>query len=230
MSKNIVTAIIVAAGKSSRMGNSLKSKQLIEISGIPVIIRTLFAFENASLIDNVILVTRHEDKENIKELCNKYLIKKLSFIVDGGDSRQQSVTNGILSCGECDFVAIHDGARPFVTPELIDRVINDAIKYECAAAGVYVKDTIKQISVDGFIENTPSRNTLVAIQTPQVFKFSLYKKALDKANDMGVSYSDDCQLVEHLNKKVYITQGSYENIKITTVEDIIIAQAIIAKK
>lgn len=219
------SAIIVGAGSSTRMNKSV-SKQLIKLNGKETILHTLLAFQKAETIDEIIVVCREQDTEIIKQLANKNNITKVKAFAKGGNTRQQSVKNGVnLVSNETDFIAIHDGARPLVTPLDINRVIENAIKHKSSALGVYVKDTIKVVDSNGFISETPDRSSLIAIYTPQVFSLDLYKKAMKQAEECGKDYTDDCQLVESLGEKVFVTIGSPENIKLTTPEDIIIAES-----
>jgi 2-C-methyl-D-erythritol 4-phosphate cytidylyltransferase len=159
---------------------------------------------------------------NIKE---KYNIDKLICVTEGGETRQESVKNGLNECAkDTDIIAVHDGARPFADAALIDRTINDCKEYGASMAGVKVKDTIKETK-EGFIFNTPNRENIYIAQTPQVFFFDELKIAFKNAEEHGLNFTDDCQLMESMGKKIYISQGDYKNIKITTIEDIKIAKA-----
>lgn len=221
------TAIIVGAGSSTRMGLSV-SKQLIKLNGNETIVHTLKAFQQTDSINEIVIVCREQDKKIIKNLAKINDITKVIGIIAGGSTRQQSVAKGIdMISNDTDYIAIHDGARPLITPSDINSVINNAIKYKSSALGVYVKDTIKIINENGFIESTPDRSKLITIYTPQVFEFALYKKAMKRAKEENKDYTDDCQLIESLGEKVYVTQGSATNIKLTTPDDIIIAESIL---
>ena len=221
MENNFFSAIIVAAGNSSRMGGK-ESKMFIDLLGKKVIARTVEIFSLCSLINEIIIVCRDEDKERISSFVNTE--KPLKF-AKGGETRQESVLNGLKTVDEqCEYLVIHDGARPLVTQKEILDVLSDAIKYKAATLGTKVKDTIK-ITKDGFIETTPNRDFLYAVQTPQVFLRSLYMKAAEKFKDGG--FTDDCKLIEEYGEKVYITNGEYTNIKITTTDDITLAEAIL---
>lgn len=216
-------AIIVAAGSSSRMKGT--NKLLIDIGGKQVITRTLINFNTASTIDYIIVVTRKDMFNDIRSIKKKYNIDKLVYITEGGETRQESVKNGLNKCAEdTDIIAIHDGARPFTDVALIDRVINDCKEYGASMAGVKVKDTIKEAQGE-FISNTLNRENIYIAQTPQVFFFDDFKIAFKNAEAQGLNFTDDCQLIESMGKKVYISQGDYKNIKITTTEDIKIAEA-----
>ncbi|MFR8559675.1 MAG: 2-C-methyl-D-erythritol 4-phosphate cytidylyltransferase [Acutalibacteraceae bacterium] len=222
-------AIIVAGGDSTRMGEL--SKQFIKLCGKEVILRTALAFQHTECIDEIIVVCREQDDEKMRALLTARQIPKLKGLVRGGATRQQSVQNGIsLVSGDAGYIAVHDGARPLVTEELITRTVENAHRYGASAPGVPVKDTIKTVASDGMITGTPNRSSLYAIQTPQVFEKILYLRAMEAANTIGAGYTDDCALVEAADHPVYVTQGEYTNLKITTPDDIPAAQAIIMQR
>ena len=218
-----IPVIIVAAGKSSRMKGI--NKQFVSLLGIPVIARTLMAFENSSVISKIIVVTAEENIADMQLVCDKYMISKLSDIVAGGNCRHESVMNGMARLNVADKkVLIHDGARPFVTDACITRVINAARESSAVTCAVKLKDTVKVVRADGMVTATPDRNSLAAVQTPQGFKFSLYKSAVAANAGQLHSFTDDCSVVEAFGYPVYIVEGDYRNIKITTAEDLKIAQ------
>lgn len=221
-------AILVAAGSSARMKSGGASKTMIEIGGEPVLSRTLRAFEYAACISKIVIVARACDFDAIQK-ASAFVTKPLT-ITEGGKERQDSVSNGAALCGDAEYIAVHDAARPFITPEEIETVCADAEKYGAATLAVPVKDTIKVAAADGTVCATPERSTLRAIQTPQVFRLSLYKEALCLAKNAGKQYTDDCQLIEAAGGKVYLTPGDYKNIKITTPEDLLVAEAFAAEK
>ncbi|MEF9984214.1 MAG: 2-C-methyl-D-erythritol 4-phosphate cytidylyltransferase [Oscillospiraceae bacterium] len=224
-SKPKVSAIIVAAGKSSRMLGI--DKQLARLGGIPSVVHTLEAFERCELIDEIVLVCREENIPELNRIVNYYKIAKVRTIVSGGETRQQSVFAGIREIdSQTDYYCIHDGARPLVSQKIIMSAIEGAFKYQAAAAGVLVKDTIK-IGTDGFISDTPNRDSLYAIQTPQIFSAELYNKAVKFAINENKNYTDDCQLIEAIGEKVYISTGAYYNIKLTTPDDMPVAEALL---
>lgn len=224
------TAIIVGAGSSTRMGLTV-SKQLVKLNGSETIVHTLRAFQKSHSIDEIVVVCREQDKKIIENLSETNNITKVIGFTTGGSTRQQSVAKGIaMVSDDTDYIAIHDGARPLVTPSDINSVVANAIKYKSSALGVYVRDTIKIVDENGFINSTPDRSSLIAIYTPQVFEFTLYKRAVEKAVYENKDYTDDCQLIESLGEKVYVTQGSVTNIKLTTQEDIIIAESILKNR
>lgn len=223
-----VSAVVVSAGNSTRMGGV--NKQFLEINGIPVLIHTLMVFENLDAIDEVVVVTRESDIEDVKFLVEKYGINKVSKVVKGGETRQLSVLSGVSSVSEiADFVAIHDGARPLVTEKVIMDTLKEAFKSGAAATGVKVKDTVKQVNDDNDIVATPDRNFLRFIQTPQIFEKSLYLDAVNNVEN-SKNFTDDCMLVEAYGKTVKFVDGEYENIKITTPEDVELAENYLRKR
>lgn len=218
------SVIIAAAGNSSRMG---ENKQKMLIGGVPVLARTMLAFESCKSVMEIIISTQKGEEEFVKELAERYNVTKFKTAVAGGKSRQESVLSGLDNISkESRMIAVHDGARPFVSPELIEKAIADARIFGGAALGVPVKDTIKTVH-DGLITDTPPRQYLYAIQTPQVFKRKLYFEAAAFAKAHELDFTDDCQLVEAMGAKIAVTTGDYKNIKITTPEDIKIAEAFI---
>ncbi len=216
-----VSAVIVSAGNSSRMGGV--NKQFLEINNIPVIAHTIKAFDMSDLIDEIVVVTRECDIESIKNLISQYNFKKVSAVVKGGETRQLSVYNGVINTsGNADFVAIHDGARPLVTEKVICDTLFKAFEFDAAATGVKVKDTVKQVNDSDDIVATPDRAYLRFIQTPQIFNKSLYLDAV-KTVENSKDFTDDCMLIESYGKTVKFVDGDYENIKITTPEDVDLA-------
>ena len=225
MQKRFITAVIVAAGNSTRMG---QPKLLIDLMGQPVLAHTLRAFDRSS-VDALVVVCREQDLAFFEPLGNA-LTTPCRFVT-GGDTRQQSVANGIAATDECTtLVAIADGARPLITPEEIDLVIQKAKQTDAAAAAVRVKDTIKQANAENIITATPDRATLWQVQTPQVFSLPLYKEAMAAAEAAGLDLTDDCQLVEHTGAEVTLVETSYENLKITTPDDIPAAKAVLKQR
>ena len=223
----ICSAIVPAAGSASRMG---QNKMLLPLDGIPVLARTLLALDDAELVDEIVVATRSEDILTVGDLCKTYGVRKNVKIVCGGASRLEFVLQATLECRkDANFYAVHDGARPLADGDFIDNVIRRAYQTNAAAPAVPVKDTIK-IAQDGVVQSTPNRATLFAVQTPQVFDASLLAAALQSARDEGAEITDDCSAVERLGKTVYLTDGSYENIKITTPEDIALATAILQRR
>ena len=218
------SAIIAAAGNGTRM-KSETAKQFILIDETPVLAITLTAFEKASEIDEIIIVTRETDIDAVKNLAEKFNISKLSSVICGGETRQESISNA-LEAVKGDIVLIHDGARPFVTQKQINEVAASLYINDAAALGIPVTDTIK--SVDGdIITGTIDRSTLVSIQTPQGFKTEIIKKAHSVAKTNGLSATDDCALCEHMGIKVKVVTGSPANIKLTTPDDLMFADGIL---
>jgi len=225
------TAIVLAGGSGKRMNSSVK-KQFLEINGRPILYYSLKAFED-SFVDEVILVVSEEDKEYCqKEIIEKYNFLKVNKLVPGGKERYHSVANGVMAAGSCDYIFIHDGARPFLTQDMLKRLLSEVEQSGACVAGMPVKDTIKIADNDGFIETTPSRDLVWMIQTPQVFSFELIYKAYERLmveeNSLiqrGIVITDDAMVVETLlGEKVKLVEGSYTNIKITTPEDISVAE------
>lgn len=222
---DFVTAVIVAAGSSTRMG---QPKLLIPLCGEPVLAHTLKAFDRCA-VKAIVVVTREQDIPVFAPLGDR--VSKPCVFVTGGDTRQRSVANGIAAVpAETTMVAIADGARPLITPEEIDRVITVAQETGAASAAVRVKDTIKQTDADGIVVATPDRASLWQVQTPQVFSLPLYRRAMEAVAAAGLDLTDDCQLVEYIGAKVTLCEASYENIKITTPEDIAVATAFLKKR
>lgn len=221
----MVSAIIVAAGKGSRMGCK---KQFMEILGAPLISYTLRVFEN-SAADEIILVTADEDIGQMQKIAQEFGIKKLSAIAAGGKERSDSVISG-LRIAKGDYVLIHDGARPFVTIKEIEAAISEVKKHDAVCLGFPVKDTIKITDDNGYIKSTPDRSTLFAAATPQCFRTDIIRSAYKKIKADGFFVTDDCSAAEICGVKVKILPCSYENIKITTAEDVQIAEAIIKRR
>ena len=226
--KPFVTAVIVAAGNSTRMGGV--NKQFLLIDGVPVLIRTLLAFSQSDMIDEIIVAAREEDIPKMFTMIKEYKVLKVTDIVKGGKTRQESVFNAIRrSSPLSEYFAIHDGARPLVTEKIIEDTVCEAFSTGAAATGVRVKDTVKVVNENGFITATPDRNYLWAVHTPQVFERRLYLSAIDNVLNSEM-FTDDCKLLEEYGAEVKMVEGSYENIKITTPEDTDIAQAILYRR
>ena len=222
------SVIVAAAGSSSRMGG--ENKLMMPIDGVPVLARTLQALNEAALVDEIVVAAREEDLIAIGDLCKIYGVVKPTKIIRGGENRLESVYLASLECREdAEFIAVHDGARPLATAELIDRTIALAHRTNAAAPAVPVKDTIKIVR-DGKVAATPPREELQAVQTPQAFDADLLRAALENARVFGGTITDDCSAVELLGKEIYLTEGSYENIKITTPEDLILASELLHRR
>lgn len=223
-------AIITAAGKGKRMGLS-KSKPYINLAGKPILSHTILPFEYSKNVTSIIIVVaRGFEDYCFKNIVERYKFKKVGKIISGGKERQDSVRAGIIAAGSgWDIAVVHDGARPFVTAPMIDKAILSAKRNGAAIVAVPVKDTIKQTS-SGFVKKTLPREKLWAIQTPQAFRFDILKKAHECALKQGFIGTDDSILVERFGHKVAVVKGSYDNIKITTPEDLVLGEAILRNR
>lgn len=228
----MVSAIVLAAGSGSRM--RLKTaKQFISVGEYPLIYYALKTFE-ASIVDEIIVVTRKEDIEYLKkEIVERYHFTKVRRIVAGGKERYDSVENGIKACDKRNkIIMIHDGARPFITNKMILDSISATRRYKACTVAVPVKDTIKVVDKAGFGVSTPDRSALYQIQTPQTFDRDLLLEAYDRLRASGDrDITDDTMIVErYIDQKVKIIEGSYENIKVTTPEDLLVAKALLKSR
>ncbi|NFH90099.1 2-C-methyl-D-erythritol 4-phosphate cytidylyltransferase [Clostridium botulinum] len=222
----MVSAIVVAGGKGKRMG-TVQSKQYLNLNGKPILYYTIKSFLDCNLVDNIILVVpSHEIDYCEMEILEKNSLK-VNKIVAGGDERYDSVYNGLIEAKGSDIVLIHDGVRPFVSKETIENAIKYAEEYGAAAPGVMPKDTIKIIDNNRFSIDTPNRSHLISVQTPQAFKFDLIYNCHKKIKNENVNITDDTMVAEYFGNKVYIYQGEYTNIKITTPEDLIIGEYLV---
>lgn len=221
------TAIVLSAGKGKRM-NSDTAKQYMNLHDKPVLYYTMMAFES-SYVDEIVVVCGKDDKDFVlTEIVEKYSFNKVKKIVTGGKERYHSVYQGLMACDDTDYVLIHDGARPFVDHMILERVRECVEKYGACVAAMPVTDTIKVVSEDGTVLSTPDRKTLWSMQTPQAFEFELavssYIKLIESEKeilDKGINITDDAMVVEYFtNHPVKIVEGAYNNIKITTPEDI----------
>jgi len=226
------TVAIIPAGGAGKRLKSHTAKQYLLLNSLPVLVHTLRVFQNSENIDEVILAVPPEDLLQIRqELVEKYFLTKVTHVVAGGNERQDSVRNCINAIQDkCDLVVIHDAVRPFVTERLIKNVMDSALITGAAAAGVRVKDTVKEIKKDNIVVTTVPRNNLWLTQTPQAFRFEILKEAYQKAYNEKFYGTDDASLVERMGKEVKMVEGFYENIKITTNEDMVIAEAFMKSK
>jgi len=216
-------AVIVAAGNASRMGGI--DKVMAELRGEPMIKRTVREFQNCDAISEIVIVTREDLILPITELCAG--MGKVKAVVAGGKSRQESVGLGLNALSDkVKLAAVHDGARPLISWQVIDRVVRAANTYGAAAPAIPVKDTIKTVQ-GGVVRNTPDRSTLFAVQTPQIFDFDLLRGALKKAQLDGAQVTDDCSAVERMGMSVKIVEGDERNIKVTTPLDLTIAHLLL---
>lgn len=221
------TAVVLAAGRGSRMGSSVH-KQYLLIGGKPVLYYSLKQFEDFAGVDEVILVTGKDEMDYCREqIVEKYGLKKVKKIVPGGRERYHSVYEGLRAASDCDYVFIHDGARPFLEKAMLERALETVRRTEACVVGMPVKDTIKVADEEEFGIQTPDRSRLWMVQTPQVFSYGLIRDAYGKLMERELSgITDDAMVLERLTgKRVKLVQGSYRNIKITTPEDLLLAEA-----
>ena len=216
-------AVIVAAGSATRMGGI--DKVMADLGGEPMIVRTARAFQNCDAIASIVIVTREDLIRPISDLCRD--MKKVAAVVAGGKSRQESVHLGLNALPKgTKLAAVHDGARPLVSWQVIDRVVRAANTYGAAAPAIPVKDTIKVVE-GRLVKETPDRSSLMAVQTPQVFDFDLLRGALRKAEEDGAQVTDDCSAVERTGMRIKIVEGDERNLKVTTPMDLKIAELLL---
>ncbi len=234
--KKKCVAVILAGGKGKRM-HADTAKQYLLLSGKPVLYYSLKAFED-SFIDEIVLVTgKGEVSYCRKEIVERYGLSKVTMVVEGGRERYHSVAAGLCAITDCDYVFIHDGARPFVAEEILMRAYEAVQRWGTAIAAMPVKDTIKIADHEGFVKETPNRSSVWMMQTPQVFSFSSIRKAYEallakeeELMDNGIQITDDAMVMETFGGgRVKLVEGSYRNIKITTPEDLAIAEALLLK-
>ena len=221
------TAIVLAAGQGKRMHSKIQ-KQFIELDGMPVLCYSLRCFQESPLIRDVILVTGEEYVSWCREeIVKKYGFTKVSAVIPGGKERYDSVYAGLCECRDCEYVLIHDGARPFVTEEILKRGLQKVKETGACVIGMPSKDTVKLSDEEGYVKETPNRKCVWTIQTPQIFSYSLIREAHDSIRQKDMSkITDDAMVVEQeTGAKVALAEGSYQNIKITTPEDLDIAEA-----
>ena len=222
-------ALVPAAGRSERMGGT--DKLTAPLCGVPVLLRTLRALDEAVLIDEIVVAVSPERLEEIAALCAGANVKTPLRVVEGGGSRTQSVLLAALAAGDsCELLAVHDGARPLILPEQVDDMVRLGQRTYAAAPALPVTDTVKVADMAGLVQSTPDRKTLYAVQTPQVFQANILKAALQAAIQAGADITDDCSAVERLGKEVWLAPGWRENIKITTREDLTMAEAFLRER
>lgn len=226
------TAIILAAGQGKRMKTKVQ-KQFLMLQGKPLLYYSLACFQKSDEIQEIVVVTGKESIDYCRsEIIEKYGFTKVKSIAEGGKERYDSVYAGLEACSaDTDYVFIHDGARPFVTEDIIKRTKEVAVTYQACIAGMPSKDTVKIIDENNMVSATPERSRVWSVQTPQVFLYSLIKEAHDTARSVSMQgITDDAMVVEqYKNTPVHIVKGAYENIKITTPEDILVAEKILEK-
>ena len=221
------TAIVLAAGQGKRMHSKIQ-KQFMELNGMPVLCYSLRCFQESPLIQDIILVTGEESISYCKEeIVQKYGFTKVSAVIPGGKERYDSVYAGLCECKDCEYVLIHDGARPFVTEEILKRGLQKVKETGACVIGMPSKDTVKLSDEEGYVKETPNRKCVWTIQTPKIFLYSLIREAHDSIRQKDMSkITDDAMVVEkETGIKVALAEGSYQNIKITTPEDLDIAEA-----
>ena len=231
MERKQCTAIVLAAGQGKRMGTKIQ-KQFLEIQGKPILYYSLYAFQKSNFIDEIILVTSEGMENYCKEqIVDFYGFSKVTKIIRGGAERYHSVWHGLQEIEHDGIVYIHDGARPFVNEAILGRAYDAACEYKAAVVGMPVKDTIKIADENGFASETPNRSLVWAVQTPQVFEVALIKEAYGKLMEKDeLPVTDDAMVAEQmLGTKVKLVEGSYENIKITTPEDLVVAESFLKK-
>ena len=231
MNDDFVSVIIPAAGRGTRMGKSI-NKQYISLDKKAILTHTIIAFDKCPYIDEILIVVADNEEKLFKDkVLKEYRIKKPYKLVVGGSTRQESVYNAVKKVDErCTIISVHDGARPLISNKEIINTVLGAKKYGGCVLGVPVKDTVKKADSDGFVSATVERSTLYNIRTPQVFKADILKEAYKNAEEKGIIGTDDSYLVEENDIKVKIIKGSYNNIKITTPEDLIYAQEILSSR
>ena len=222
------SAVVLAAGNSKRMG---KDKILMPIGGVPVIAHTLKALQSSDSIDDIVVVTKYESIQEIADICNNYGVSKVSRVIRGGKTRLESALIGVSNVSEkATLIAIHDGARPFVSEKLIERTVHAAKTHSAAAPAVSSSDTVRILNSKGAVAETPDRELVAIVQTPQVFQAELIKAALTRAMDKGIRVTDDCSAVEAMGYKITIVAGEADNIKLTTTKDLYAAEGILAER
>ncbi len=225
--KNFTTAVICAAGSSTRMGGDT-TKQFMELDGMPVVARTLLAYEAASTIHEIIVVAREDELPLYADFVETYGLTKLTKLVSGGETRQDSARNGSDEVDKrCKFIAVADAARCLITPAEIEKVCHAAYQWQAASAGIKATDTVKIVDTSAFIESTPDRPYVWLAQTPQVFALPIYRAAAYVCRDEDFKATDDNQMVEHIRMPVKMVATSRENIKVTEPEDLLFAYAIL---
>ena len=226
----MVSAIVAAAGRSRRMGGD-KNKLLIPLNGVPVLARSLHVIAACPQVDRIIIVTSEEEIFSIEQFASKLSLCKPFQVVAGGSERQYSIANALKAVpSAAEIILVHDGARPLVEPEQVGMIIDAARTFRAAGLAAPVKDTIKLVDAEGFAISTPDRTCLWAIHTPQAFEAAVLRQAYEQAESDGYLGTDDASLVERLGISVKLINGGYENIKITTAEDVCLAEALLTRR
>ena len=226
-----VGVVVPAAGQGRRMGTN-RNKQFFELDGTPILLRTLESFQCSPTITTIVLAVSSEEMTTVQSLVRGAGISKVSVVVAGGEERQDSVWNGIeaLKNQNVEYVLVHDAVRPFIDQELIERVLNAAVRFGAAVPALRVKETVKRVDPEGIVRETVAREHLWLAQTPQAFEFQLLYRAYRQSQSDNFVGTDDASLVERLGERVCIVEGSSDNIKITTPEDLDLARSILRKR
>lgn len=220
-----LSVVVVAAGRSTRMGDT--DKTFAPLLGVPLLAHTLRRLAAAAVVEHIVLVVAAESVDRAHSVLADYAVPKIAAVCAGGARRQDSVYAGLQALPGCRWVAVHDGARPGVRPELLEVGLDTAQRWGAAIAAVPVKDTIKVVGDDGLIVDTPPRATLWAAQTPQIFDYALLLAAHENAN-AAADYTDDAAMLEAMGRPVAVFPGAYDNLKVTTPDDLAIAEQILA--
>lgn len=222
------SVVVVAAGSSERMG---ADKMLMTLGAKPVIIRTLMAFQQSPMVDDIVVVTKAEKIMGLADMIKLYDISKVTQVISGGATRMESALAGVSAVRKgAKLIAIHDGARPLVTQDLIRRVVESANEYMAAVPAVRCVDTMKQVDGNGVITGAVDRNSVVRVQTPQVFDADVIKGALTKAVEKNLPLTDDCSAMDMMGVKTHVVEGDTGNIKLTEPADMILAEAILKSR
>ncbi len=224
------SAVILAGGVGSRMGHTEPgtTKQFLALDGEPIVLRTLRMFEMCDDIDEIVVVVRKEERHLYLPMIGRAELKKVRRIVDGGESRQESAFAGMMAVSDaCRFIAIHDAARPLILPQQISEVAKEAYRVGAAAAACRAKDTVKVVHGADYVQSTADRDTVRLAQTPQIFKIEEYRAAVYLGKEKKLTVTDDCSLVEAVGFPVKLVDTGYQNLKITTREDLYFAEAIL---
>lgn len=232
MKESKCIAVVLAAGKGTRMGSNVP-KQYIQLNDRPILYYSLEVFQKSEVIQEIYLVTGRDEIDFCRDnIVEKYKLSKVTHIIEGGAQRYNSVYNALENIKQCDYVFIHDGARPFIHEDMLKNLLEEVMRHKACVTGVRTKDTVKIADENDYISTTPNRNLIWNVQTPQVFECNLIKRAYQKLMDTSCeNVTDDAMVVETmLEHKVKLVEGDYENIKITTPSDLIIAQAFLDGK
>lgn len=231
LQKHFTSAVILAGGIGSRFGAEDGTKQHVKVCGIPTLVRSCLAFESSPRIDEIVIVSRAEETGTVKRYVEDYSLKKVTAVVEGGATRAESSMNGAAAVSDkCKYIAIHDAARCLVTEKIIEDTVVAAFRYGAAAAAERVVDTVKIADDNGFIRSTEDRERVWLVKTPQVFKLSVYEVGSALTKRDGIEVTDDCMMVEHAGLGVKLVDCGHDNIKLTTRDDLALAEFIISKR